>query len=119
VKPEFKMICDRYCMTTRGVLIHPGTQVVYLSKSPTPSHAIRVRMADTSEEEVAPACFREWRELDEFKQRMMRASRARESGPLLARTLAAIAALPDRSLLQQLPPAVYNTIIVQLSQLVT
>lgn len=117
---EFTLTCDRPCMTTRGLLIHPGTQVVYISRSAAFTHATRVRMADGSEEEVTLACFREWRALDAFKQRMMRhftaGSGSRDEVLLLARTLAAIAALPNRDLLQRLPPAVYNTIVVQLSQ---
>ncbi len=102
---DFPMTCDRPCMTERGLMVHPGTRVMWDMR--IAAHAVRVRMEDGSYEVVRPSCFRQSRALAEFKERALRALRdanlhhgATDEVPGLR---AAIEMLPDRAGLARLP----------------
>jgi hypothetical protein len=95
---DFPMTCDRTCMTVRGVLLQPGTEVHWLER--VVAHKVRVRMPDGTEEIVHERCFRQTRELEAFKARFARgASRFDATVPGLRE---AVEALPDRRQLSRL-----------------
>lgn len=101
---DFPMTCDRPCMTQRGLLIEPGTEVAYLERSST--HAVKVRMADGSHEVVRLDCFQQGRDLLDFRRRALAAltKASAVTGKEASEIRAAIEALPDTSMVARLAP---------------
>jgi len=116
---DFRMDCDRPCMTERGLLIQPGTSVTWLAR--IAQRAVRVQMPDGSEESVNPACFRQSRMLDEFRARAIRAigdaNLHHGADEEVSGLRAALESLPDRALLDRLPPDIRVYIEVQFAMI--
>lgn len=95
---DFTLTCDRPCMTERGLMIHPGTEVRWVEA--VYARRVRVLMVDGAIEEVDPTCFRQSRELAEWKARVRRGL-PREGGDD-GGIRDAVEALPDTTKLRRL-----------------
>lgn len=111
---QFHMTCDRPCMLVRGTLVMPGTQATYVARVTGAARAVTVRMADGSTEMVDPSCFRQWRALEEFKRRALRAV---EVVQLSERLKDVIEALPDITRLRELPSEVHTFVLMHLQEI--
>ena len=59
VREPLRMTCDRPCMSSRGLLVHPGVEVTLLRL--LSRRAAQVQMEDGSIEVLNPTCFPELR----------------------------------------------------------
>lgn len=59
VRDPVRMTCDRPCVSVRGLLVQPGTEVTLLRQ--ISRRAVEVRMSDGSVEVLNPTCFPELR----------------------------------------------------------
>ena len=112
-QPPFVLPCDRPCMSLRGILIHPGTEVTYLRRD-AGRDSLYVQMSDGSREVVSGQCFARWRALEEFRRRILRLT---PDTPHLEVIRAAVMELPDRAGLAKVPPDIRSFLVVQLSQI--